>query len=121
MQVEQDGGFVSPAARNVLDGVASSTDDEKGKTKRFDEAYALAVRRDGKVEASEAIAAKRVGATLKDDGRRLEGGDGGFHDALEQGDVALVVNAVLQWDVETEVFAQRVANFVDMTCTEMRY
>jgi hypothetical protein len=50
----------------------------------------------------------------------LEGGDGGLHDALEEGDVALVVDAVLKGDVEAEVLAQRVADLVDVTCEGTR-
>lgn len=70
--------------------------------------------RDTEVEAPEAIAAKRIGSTLQDDGRGPEDRDGRFHDGFEERHVALVVDAVLKGHVEREVLAEPVPTFVNV-------
>lgn len=72
------------------------------------------MRRDREIEAPEAIAPERVGAALQDDGRGLIRRNSGLHDALEERDIRLVVDAVLKRDIEGEVFAKRMADFVDV-------
>ncbi len=53
-----------PGPRDVPGGIATTTDDEEREVERFDVGDAAAVAFDVQVEATEAVMAETVGATL---------------------------------------------------------
>ena len=63
--------FVSPASRDVSDGVATSAKHEQRQVVSLHELDAFAVTFQGQVEAAETIAGERVCAALQHDGARL--------------------------------------------------
>jgi hypothetical protein len=62
--VEEKGGFETPCAGDVADGVTSSAKDNEGTIKCFDEFDATCVSFAREIEDAETIASEGIGATL---------------------------------------------------------
>lgn len=111
---DKDGGFICPAARDVVHSVAAAAEDQEGHVEFTDVVDAGAMCFDGEVEGAEAVAAEGVGAALEDDGGGTEGFNGAGNDSAEDGEIRVVINAVEKRDVESEVFTQAIAVIVEL-------
>lgn len=66
------------------------------------------------IEGAEPIEAERICTTLQHDDAGLERVDGWTHDVFEQLNIALVIDAVLQWHIERKIFPLVQASFGDV-------
>mmetsp|Transcript_19563 Transcript_19563/g.49742 ORF Transcript_19563/g.49742 Transcript_19563/m.49742 type:complete len:489 (-) Transcript_19563:155-1621(-) len=108
-RLRQDGRLVRPAARHVGLDVAAAARDQHGHAKLLHEAQRLAVPAQRHVEAAQPVVGQRVGATLHDNGPRLEHLHDLAHDGPEQRQEGVVGGAVLERHVDRVVLAVELA------------
>ncbi|KAJ6264428.1 Chromatin modification-related protein png1 [Drechslerella dactyloides] len=116
LEVETESRLVRPQPRDVSGRVPAAAEDEQRESERFDKVDAGPVRLDVEVEAAEAVAAEGVGAALEDDCAGAVGEQDGLGDALEEEEVAIVVDAVFQGHVEAVVAAVAGADVFEPAC-----
>jgi hypothetical protein len=74
------------------------------------------MRGNANVEATQSISAERVGPTLKYDDTGSERGDDRLHHRPEEVHIAFVVDSIREGQIEAEVLAQPVSEFVNRAC-----
>mmetsp|Transcript_37357 Transcript_37357/g.77510 ORF Transcript_37357/g.77510 Transcript_37357/m.77510 type:complete len:265 (+) Transcript_37357:434-1228(+) len=107
--------FVSPAAGNISQRVAASSQDKHWNAKGANVVNAISVSFHREIEAPESITREGIGTTLKNHSPRTENLHNLSDHRAEDGTVRFVVHSIIQREINRIIFAVIVANVRDIT------